>query len=203
MNMQKYLIPATSAAVFHVALLFGLPREAFTTIKKYVEIPLPNPPPKKAEDLPLPPPPDSSDPVDPVKTLASSPTPPTLPEPLPDVRQVDWAPADPLPSSEPIKHLIKIPGNIGIGNGPDDGNGPVNPIFSVVKLDWIPRAKVQIPPDYPSTLRNAGITGTVNVEFEVDTKGTVVKARAVSSSRTEFEAAAIRAVLKWRFEPGR
>jgi len=43
----------------------------------------------------------------------------------------------------------------------------------------------------------------VTVEFAVDTEGRVVRAEAVRYTHREFAEPAVRAVLKWRFEPGR
>jgi len=43
----------------------------------------------------------------------------------------------------------------------------------------------------------------VLVDFIVDTEGAVRNARAVRSSRNEFEENAVIAVAKWKFVPGR
>jgi protein TonB len=43
----------------------------------------------------------------------------------------------------------------------------------------------------------------VVVNFTVDENGNVQDVRAVRSSHQEFEMPTIRAVSKWRFEPGR
>jgi protein TonB len=52
-------------------------------------------------------------------------------------------------------------------------------------------------------MRRAGISGEVVVDFLVDTNGDVQNAYAVRSSQREFEAAAVQAVSKWKFKPGR
>ena len=49
----------------------------------------------------------------------------------------------------------------------------------------------------------AGIAGDVLVDFIVDTNGAVRNAYAARSSQREFEAAAVQAVSKWTFRPGR
>jgi protein TonB len=61
----------------------------------------------------------------------------------------------------------------------------------------------QIAPVFPRELQNAGIGGTVSVEFTVDSTGRVVSANVVTGTRREFEDAAVGAVLRWRFEPGK
>ena len=52
-------------------------------------------------------------------------------------------------------------------------------------------------------MRRAGISGEVVVDFIVDTNGEVRNAFAFHSSQREFEAAAVQAVSKWKFRPGR
>ena len=70
-------------------------------------------------------------------------------------------------------------------------------------LDNPPRTRSQVGPAYPAAERNAGITGEVLVEFMVDESGRVFNPRVVRSSNAAFEPATLRAVAKWRFEPGK
>ena len=67
----------------------------------------------------------------------------------------------------------------------------------------IPVARVQQNPIYPYEMRRAGITGEVNIGFIVDSNGDVRDAYTISSTRREFETAAVQAVSKWKFRPGR
>ena len=76
-------------------------------------------------------------------------------------------------------------------------------IFDISQLDQIPVARFQARPQYPLELRRAGVGGEVVVEFLVDVNGDVQRAQAVRSSQREFEAAAVEAVTKWKFKPGR
>ena len=62
---------------------------------------------------------------------------------------------------------------------------------------------MQIPPDYPYAMKQSGASGSVVVEFDVDTTGRVIRAEAISYTDREFAEPAMRAVRKWRFEPGR
>ena len=71
------------------------------------------------------------------------------------------------------------------------------------KLDKNPRATAQVSPDYPATMRNDGIAGSVTVAFEVNKEGRVIRAEAVNYTRREFVESALRAVRNWHFEPGR
>jgi protein TonB len=47
------------------------------------------------------------------------------------------------------------------------------------------------------------MTGEVLVEFMVDESGAVRDPRIIRSSDRVFEESAVRAVSRWRFEPGR
>jgi protein TonB len=75
-------------------------------------------------------------------------------------------------------------------------------IFEMSKVDQIPEVIVQFPPDYPYQLRSAGVTGEVMVDCIVDSHGDVRNAFALKSSQREFDTAAVRAVNKWKFQPG-
>jgi RNA polymerase sigma factor (sigma-70 family) len=76
-------------------------------------------------------------------------------------------------------------------------------VFDISALDQTPVARFQSRPQYPFEMRRAGIGGEVVVDFVVDTNGDVQNAQALRSSRQEFEAAAVAAVSKWKFKPGR
>jgi protein TonB len=76
-------------------------------------------------------------------------------------------------------------------------------VFDISKLDQIPQARFRTPPTYPFEMRRAGIAGEVLVDFLVDSEGDVQNAYAIKSTQREFEAAAVQAVSKWKFRPGR
>jgi len=76
-------------------------------------------------------------------------------------------------------------------------------VFDISMLDQTPVPRFQARPQYPFEMRRAGIAGEVVVDFIVDTNGDVQNAYAIRSSQREFEAAAIQAVSKWKFKPGR
>jgi TonB family protein len=76
-------------------------------------------------------------------------------------------------------------------------------VFDLAKLDQAPRARFQARPQYPFEMRRERVNGEVVVDFVVDANGAVQKAYALRSSRREFEAAAVEAVSKWIFNPGR
>ena len=76
-------------------------------------------------------------------------------------------------------------------------------VFDISMLDQTPVAKFQARPQYPFEMRRAGIAGEVVVDFIVDTNGDVQNAYSLRSSQREFESAAVQAVSKWKFKPGR
>ena len=76
-------------------------------------------------------------------------------------------------------------------------------LFNLSDLDQVPVPSFQSRPVYPFEMRRAGITGEVVVGFIVDSTGAVRDAYAVRSTQREFDAAAVQAVTKWKFRPGR
>lgn len=76
-------------------------------------------------------------------------------------------------------------------------------VFDISMLDQTPQPRLQGRPQYPFEMRRAGISGEVVVDFIVDTNGDVQNAYALRSTQREFEAAAVAAVSKWKFKPGR
>lgn len=148
-------------------------------------------------------PPDDPEPVDTSEPLAeaSAIAPPSLVD-IPGVVQVDsfvqQIQPPPPPNMGKPTGVITIPtGRIGAG-----GRG-IGEIFDLKNLDQQPAAKFQAKPAYPFEMRRAGINGEVTVQFVVDSNGNVLDPFVVKSSQREFEAAAIAAVSKWKFRPGR
>jgi len=76
-------------------------------------------------------------------------------------------------------------------------------IFDATKLDNTPRSTAQVAPNYPAEARMRGYGGEVVVGFVVNESGRVSSSYVVSTTDPLFNDAALRAVEKWRFEPGR
>lgn len=76
-------------------------------------------------------------------------------------------------------------------------------IFDLASLDQKPEARVRIAPQYPFEMRRSGLKGEVVVQFIVDSSGEVRDPVIVRTSNSGFNDAAIQAVLKWKFKPGR
>jgi protein TonB len=146
-----------------------------------------------------PPPTDNPEPAPDVSSIA----PPSLAD-VPGNVQLDsfvqqMQPPPPPDLGKPTGVISIPPGRPntgGIGKGLGD-------IFDLKNLDQPPAPKFQAKPVYPFEMRRAGITGEVTVGFIVDSNGDVQQAYAVKSTQREFEAAAIQAVSKWKFRPGK
>ena len=114
----------------------------------------------------------------------------------------DWVSEPVVPTDKHATTVID-PGVIGVPEGVPDGLRLDGGVLNAANLDRVPRALAQIPPRYPAEARMKGLSGEVVVEFNVDESGNVSSVRVVRSSSREFDAAALAAVRKWRFEPGR
>jgi protein TonB len=96
--------------------------------------------------------------------------------------------------------VMNIPaGRPGTGIGTKIGD-----VFNLKDLDQQPQPRgVRARPNYPFEMRRAGLNGEVVLRFIVDTNGDVREVEVIRSTQREFESAAIQAVLKWKFKPGR
>ena len=199
MNIHKYLLPAAIAATVHVALLMLTPEENRPAPTLVIELPLRPPFPEVPEE-PVPVEVREKS-TEPVNALPGGPARPELPETI-AMKKAEFR----LPMEErlkgPVTLIDRIPTIGDVGEIGSAGGGRLA-IFSPVDLDRVPRAKVQIPPEYPYAMKQSGAGGTVLVEFEVDATGRVVRAEALNYTDREFAEPALRAVRKWRFEPGR
>jgi periplasmic protein TonB len=202
MNIQRFKVPAIFAAGLHGALFLGFPESAVGII----------PPPTEVVEIPIVPP--REEPVLAVRPREEDDDPATVAgggQPLPSRRdvlqpltgkEIFTVPVEPYrPVINPAETLVD---HRGLPTGPDVGPGRLRlpEIPDVGRLDRVPHAMVQPAPVYPDAMRRAGINGSVTVAFIVDTEGRVTKAEVMESTHREFEDAAVRAVMRWRFEPG-
>jgi TonB family protein len=63
------------------------------------------------------------------------------------------------------------------------------------------KVKTQVDPVYPELAKNMHLNGTVRVEVTVNEQGSVKTAKVVGGNPVLADAA-VKAVQKWRFEPG-
>jgi protein TonB len=83
------------------------------------------------------------------------------------------------------------------------GGSKLKNVFDLAALDQKPEARVRIKPIYPFEMRRSGLKGEVVVGFIVDSNGDPREPYIVRSSNAGFEEAAIQAVMKWKFKPGK
>jgi protein TonB len=69
----------------------------------------------------------------------------------------------------------------------------------ILDEEYVPIAK--IPPVYPKEAADAGVEGTVVVEFTVSTKGRPEGVTVVSSTNTVFDSSAVAAAREFRYAP--
>jgi len=148
-------------------------------------------------DIDEPPPPEAEE-VD--AALVKTPQDPAPPQ-LQDIPQVAnpgsfTQPIQPFTPNVNIGATIKIPEHRAATRSNTE-------IFDPTALDQQPVPRYQARPQYPFEMRRSGVTGSVLVDFIVDSDGNVRNAFAVHSSNHDFESAAADAVKKWRFKPGR
>lgn len=196
----KFILPGSLALTIHAFVMFGLTGKAPSEVTK------PDPKPPEIKD------------VIPVDLLDQSPIPvgedenppfvcsggtevPVLPDLPLDIIRPDVFTMPALPQIRvACSHTSVIPADVQPAGRLHDKSGRV---IDRQLLDRNPRALSQIAPVYPFELRKEGIEGTVEVEFVVDMEGRVHSPVVLRTDHPGFVEAALRAIVKWRFEPGR
>lgn len=82
------------------------------------------------------------------------------------------------------------------------GTKQVDELFTIADLDQKPRVIYQPNPIITAKLRKKA-PGTVHIAFYVDRDGRVKSPKVLSSTDPAFERAALAAIKKWKFEPGK
>jgi len=198
MNTERYILPVVIAAGLHGALLLCFSAKYPPPLPGEVEISPVVPDPLRVE---MTDPPE----VEPGEAGAGKADPlPSLEDVPKPVNEEDIFRVEVTPSAPPLKPLLTLPKNPTGSIGPGDIGTDIGRVGipNVRSLDRIPRAVVQSAPSYPATMRSSATNGSVTVEFVVDTTGRVVSAEAVKWTHHDFVDSAVRAVLRWRFEPG-
>ena len=105
---------------------------------------------------------------------------------------------DPMPSS--------VSGDFALEFGlldPTLVSHPQDYVFDIADMDTHPQPISQADPIYPTRARLQSIEGEVRLEFIVDRQGEVQTLRILTSTpHGVFDEAALRAVRRWRFQPG-
>ena len=204
MNNNRFTVPIAFAVALHATLLFGFHRSpAVRTVKSAAPV-LPAPP-ERIEMTELEKPPVRNEENEPPPKGSPHVDRPEI-EDAPRIlkpRDIEISTKPPMPRS-PLKdsRFDTLPPGFegGVEGGLKfDGKG----IISAMGLDNPPNARVQVSPDYPFSARNEGLEGEVLVEFLVDESGRVSNPIVIRSTSRVFEEPSLRAVTKWRFEPGK
>jgi protein TonB len=196
----KFILPASLALTVHAFLLFGLPGKTPVLVS-----------PDKTEPKPPEGPVIPLDPAEPVRVVgeesdlgteskrSENPAPRSPDIPVRDPRPDEFV-IPPLPPVRRGTEIDRIPSDWVSQRDPIGNVGPR--VVSWTDLDRVPRARVQPAPSYPYEMRDKGMEGTVVVEFLVDEAGSAYNPSVLSTTARGFEEAALRAVARWKFEPG-
>jgi protein TonB len=143
------------------------------------------------------------------------------PEP-PEVTESDGSSADTAVVAPPS--MVDVPGVVNLGDfvqpvqpppPPKAGltmtvpktntvpTGGMGQIFDLKNLDQQPVLRHKVDPVYPFEMKRQGIGADVIVEFVCSASGEVMDPHIVKSTNHAFDNAAIDAILKWRFRPGK
>lgn len=71
------------------------------------------------------------------------------------------------------------------------------------KVDENPSPIKTVRPEYPRDLKKDGISGLAAISCVIDEEGKVIGAKVVKSTHPGFERAALEAIERWRFKPGK
>lgn len=203
---RKYTLPVIAALVFHAALLFGIPGtpapEAIVNEEPQVIALEPMPPPMSVPDYAIHQ--EESEEAREAKLGDSDVMPPSLPDAPKPAALDDFVIDMQEAANSPIQNMERInPGIFGVTDGKIDGISLKPDSISLSDLDNSPRARTQPAPLYPGEAKIRGLEGQVVLGFTVNEDGRVESPYVISRTDRIFEDAALRAVSKWRFEPGR
>jgi periplasmic protein TonB len=195
---NRFTLPIAAAVAVHASLMFGFrhPAAALATSDKSALKPA-----SVITFLPTPEPPTPSDST-PEALGSLSEQPARLPEKFATPMDSPFTITPPETSglvSDPRIFDLSPPGV----PGGDPTAIRTSNIYSIAGLDKAPSARLQAAPEYPFSAKREGLNGEVTVEFLVDETGRVSQPFIVRSSNPVFDEPSLRAVLKWRFEPGR
>lgn len=201
--ISRFIIPVIITGAAHAALFFAGPKEeaplpaapqgVVINVEEFP--PLPPVPPTRTED-------DRDD--KPAVDIKDIQMPPMLPPVISS--SMDRVFVEPFnPTIPPARFGDRDTRMIPVGDYREAGKRirDSGPLFKLSDLDNRPRALFQAAPEYPHAQKNTGATGEVIVNFTVDERGYVQDVHVVKSTHPDFETPTIRAVSKWRFEPGR
>lgn len=184
---QEFPISFTTGALFMGAVLLALPISQLITeftgkSRTEVEVVEYKPPPVIEE----PPPEEEEEMEDEIEEIEQNREPPSL-------EQLELSMATDLSGFASSDFTVPT---IDVGGQLDEI------IYELEDLTQPPRPTFRRSPVYPPELKRADISGTVVLQFVVRDDGTTASIKVERSTNPAFEEPAIRAVRKWRFQPG-
>lgn len=142
-----------------------------------------------------------------VETLSRRKPPPPPPEPPPPPQKMQIATSDAVASSaSPVPMEMPSLGlSANVSGGPfigEMGSGSAAPALNGGLFDGDIIPLQRIAPQYPRDAARARINGFVQLEVLVNADGSVRSAKVLGSNpKGLFEAAAVAAVMRWKFKP--
>lgn len=138
------------------------------------------------------------------RKVPEKPKPPEKMPPPPKVQPKTQQVKSPTPklAVPNIKVPLNIAGGPYLGDFSATKSAPVAPVQTNVNEYAQVTPLVRIPPRYPRLAARRGLEGVVRVAFTITKDGLVSQARVLSADPPGvFDAAALKAVRKWKFSP--
>ena len=185
-----------------------------STAKKKTE---PKPPPQKVEENKPKPKPKPKEEPPPEQPKPNVEKPPEAPPPAEPPQQVFGATQNSVIGNDGSSVAIRVGNTLGkemekdyvdpnaikpLAPPPPPPTREVKPV-PMIELTELPSFKFQIKPDYPEEARRMELEGVVELEVLIDERGKVIKVRVLKTPGYGFEKAAIEALKKSEFNPGR
>ena len=206
MNARTPVI-VSSVVLFHVAALWALHTgllqrmvEVVVPVMAISQAEPPPPPPKPPEPVKPPEPPKTPPPPKPLQPVLTPPPAPQTPAPAtPEPPAVLAAPTA-APTAPAVQAAPPAP--------PPPAPPPASPAPAAPPKVELPSSKADYlqnpPPDYPRMSQRLGEQGQVIVKVLIGADGAAQKVELHTSSGFErLDKAALAAVIKWRFVPGK
>jgi protein TonB len=197
------LLAAAISAGLHAGLLlgFGPPKKkvAAGPAEEIIAIRLAIPEIKDLEEPETVPTDDTAPPQDLGIVVPMQADVPQLARPSDFVQQINFATLLEQPDFSKLQ-VYAVPEHIRSGAG--KLGEQIGKIFNLSDLDRVPEPVLQPAPQFPIAMRREALSGTVAVEFIVDTQGRVLDPVVIESSHHGFDDAALSGVSRWKFRPG-
>lgn len=141
-------------------------------------------------------------------TQQSEPAPAPAVPAAPSIPPLKLEPLHPVPSLDPplsgVPAVAQILADRGAGSESSSGGSPrMDSAFLAADVDRLPQLADEVRPEYPPALRGSGLSGLVEFEYVISSRGWIDSATMLvrTSTHPAFSRAAIEALLSARFRP--